>query len=96
MLRVVLREHPPMSTVVPLAPSLLAQLRTLLGDDAVLTDRAEREAYSADVYVRGATCAAVIRPTSQGSMCVRAAEDSRTPQAIRRGASNRWLSTLRA
>jgi D-lactate dehydrogenase (cytochrome) len=53
-----------MSTAIPLAPALLTRLRALLGDGAVLTERAEREAYSADVYARGATCAAVIRPTS--------------------------------
>ncbi|MEZ5514495.1 MAG: FAD-binding oxidoreductase [Steroidobacteraceae bacterium] len=51
-----------MSTVTPLADSLQSQLVDLLGSDAVFADPAEREAYSADVYSAGATCALVIRP----------------------------------
>ena len=37
------------------------QLRSL-GDIPILTDLQEREACSADVYSRGATCLAVVRP----------------------------------
>lgn len=40
---------------------MVERLRRLVGDEAVATDRAQREACSADVYGRGATCAAVIR-----------------------------------
>ena len=51
-----------MNTAVPLADDLLQQLRSLLGKDAVLDSPAEREAFSADVYQVGVTCAAVVRP----------------------------------
>ena len=41
---------------------LISGLTGILGADGVITDRAEREFYSADVYSAGVTCAAVIRP----------------------------------
>ncbi|NJO12456.1 MAG: FAD-binding oxidoreductase [Gammaproteobacteria bacterium] len=43
---------------------LLEQLRTLLGREHVLTDEAEREFYSTDVYRRGEMPLAVVRPAS--------------------------------
>jgi FAD/FMN-containing dehydrogenase len=46
-------------------PHALSQsLKTLLGDAGVVTDLLEREAFSADAYCAGPTCAAVIRPSS--------------------------------
>ncbi len=44
--------------------SLHQALVALLGPAAVLTARAEREAFSADAYAAGATCAAVLRPAT--------------------------------
>ncbi len=47
---------------------LVETLTSLLGADAVVTDQAEREFYSADVYAAGATCAVAIRPTDKGAL----------------------------
>lgn len=47
-----------------MAQSALEQLRQSLGDAAVITDLAEREFYSQDVYNQGSTCLGVIRPES--------------------------------
>lgn len=44
------------------AAALAESLKSVLGADAVVTDVAEREACSADLYVAGATCALVLRP----------------------------------
>ncbi len=44
------------------ADTLTEQLAKLLGCEAVITDRVERETMSCDLYATGATCAAVIRP----------------------------------
>ncbi len=47
---------------------LISGLTGILGADGVITDRAEREFYSADVYSAGVTCAAVIRPRDTESL----------------------------
>ncbi len=57
---------------------LVERLRRLLGDEAVATDIEQRQASSADVYGRGATCAAVIRCGDAGKLAeaVRLVADS--------------------
>lgn len=47
-----------------LAPSVLAQLQSLLGAENVLTDHADREFHSTDVYSAGQLPLAVVRPAS--------------------------------
>jgi FAD/FMN-containing dehydrogenase len=51
------------------AERLADELRPALGPDAVVTDAAERVAYSADVYSAGVTCALVLRPGSKHDVC---------------------------
>lgn len=45
--------------------SALAALERRLGAGRVVTDRTEREAYSADVYSAGVTCAAILKPATR-------------------------------
>lgn len=52
------------ATALTEVPGLFGDLRAVVGDAGVVTDLAHREAYSADVYSRGATCLAVVRPSS--------------------------------
>ncbi|MBL8631267.1 MAG: FAD-binding oxidoreductase, partial [Rhodospirillaceae bacterium] len=47
---------------------LVDQLKEILGPEAVITDQAEREYYSADVYAAGETIAAAIRPKDVPSL----------------------------
>jgi FAD/FMN-containing dehydrogenase len=55
-----------MATPLPVSSNdALAALAQRLGADRVVTDLAEREAFSADVYSAGATCAAVLRPATR-------------------------------
>lgn len=49
-------------------PSVLASLRTALGDAQVRLDLAERAFFSADLYTTGALCAAVISPTDMAGL----------------------------
>jgi FAD/FMN-containing dehydrogenase len=51
-----------MNVAAPLESTLVAQLREVVGADGVVTGLTEREAYSADAYAAGATCAFVLRP----------------------------------
>ncbi len=50
------------ATALTEVSSLLRDLKSLVGETALVTDLAEREAVSADVYSRGPTCLAVVRP----------------------------------
>jgi FAD/FMN-containing dehydrogenase len=58
-----------MSTPLPVSndslATTLAALERLLGAGRVITDPAECEAFSADVYSAGVTCAAVLRPATR-------------------------------
>jgi D-lactate dehydrogenase (cytochrome) len=56
------------NTALALEPSLAARLVDLLGPESVCTDLAERQAFSADAYAAGATCAAVIRPNNADAL----------------------------
>jgi FAD/FMN-containing dehydrogenase len=57
-----------MDTISVPIEQLVAALKPVLGADGVVTDLAEREACSADIYSRGATCAAVLRPRDKPSL----------------------------
>jgi FAD/FMN-containing dehydrogenase len=62
--------------------ALAAELRLTLGADAVVTDRDERIACSADVYAAGVTCAIVLRPGSKHDVSRAVAAASRAGFAV--------------
>lgn len=50
------------ATAVTEGSALFRDLAEVVGEPGIVTELAEREAHSADVYSRGATCLAVVRP----------------------------------
>ena len=48
--------------------ALADQLRTLLGEDCVISDEPSLDLYSSDVYSRGERAALVIRPTDRDTL----------------------------
>ena len=61
---------------------LIDTLTAILGEDAVMTDVAEREFYSADVYRAGATCAAAVRPTDAEALSKAVAATTKAGYAL--------------
>jgi len=64
------------------AQALAEALRAELGPDVVVTDLAEREACSADLYAAGATCALVLRPQDRASVAWAVAAAARAGFAV--------------
>jgi FAD/FMN-containing dehydrogenase len=64
------------------AEALAETLREELGPDAVVTDLAEREACSADLYSAGSTCALVLRPQDRASVAQAVASVTRAGFAV--------------
>ncbi len=61
---------------------LVETLVGILGKDKVITDLAEREFYSSDVYAAGATCAAAIRPTDSDALAHAVAATAKAGYAL--------------
>lgn len=61
---------------------LVETLQDILGKDQVITDQAEREFFSADVYTAGKTVAAIVRPKDKAGIGKAVAAASRAGYAV--------------